>query len=106
MGCVSAVIKRVDSIPRVTITKDDNPFVSISRTASPSTTSVTYTKDISVSVTYIKIPINVSITHAESVNVNIELVCSASPLPGLEMWWCDGWSILWDNRLRILWQQD
>lgn len=38
--------------------------------------------------------------------VNIGLVYTSFITNDVEMWWCDNWKVLWNNKTRTLWQEE
>ena len=38
--------------------------------------------------------------------VNVGLVYTTTVSDDLEVWWCEGWKALWNNKLKILWQEE
>ena len=40
------------------------------------------------------------------ISVNAEIVCSTSISDDLEMWWCNGWKVLWNNKIKALWPEE
>lgn len=41
----------------------------------------------------------------DKISVNAELVCSSPISDDLEMWWCSGWKVLWNNKIKALWPE-
>ena len=104
MGCISWQVTRIDSNPKVTITKDGNCEVGISRIFSAVKAFVTYIRILWISISYTRTPMNVEVSYDRNINVSVGLVCSISISDEVEMWWCDGWKALWNNNLKILWR--
>ena len=85
MGCLSASIRRVFSSFQV---------------------GVAGGTERRARVTYNKIPVNASVTHTRNIHASVGLICTVALSNDTEMWFCDGWKALWNNRKKILWPEE
>ena len=106
MGCISAKVERIVESPKVAVTKEGACEVEITGIVSAIKAFVTYLHSLIVSITCDRTPLNVEVSHTNNMNVSVSLVCSVSISDDVEMWWCDGWKALWNNKLKILWQEE
>ena len=106
MGCVSAKVTRASEHCNLKITKTGRPKVVISNVFTLITTIVTFISSTVVNITHRPSNMTVNVSTKERPTVNIGLVCTINVSDGVELWWCDGWKALWNNRKRILWQQE
>lgn len=38
--------------------------------------------------------------------VNVGIVYTSVVTDDLEVWWCDGWKMLWNNKTKVLWPEE
>lgn len=106
MGCISAKVTRVSESCDLNITKAGRLRVVISNVFTLVTAAITFVSTMIVNITRTPSQVAVNVSPKERPVVNVGLVCTVAISDGVEMWWCDGWKALWDNRKRILWQQE
>lgn len=95
MGCINAKVSRIFKACSASI----RPIITIFAVA------VTFVSSIVVKVTHHDTNMRVTVTSEERLVVNVGLVCTVSVSEDIEIWWCDGWRILWNNRLNMIWQE-
>jgi len=96
MGCINAKVSRVLRACNSSV----RPIIAIFAVA------VTFVSSMVVKITHHSTDVRVAITTAEERPVvNVGLVCTVSVSEDIEVWWTDGWRILWNNRLNMIWQE-
>jgi hypothetical protein len=95
MGCINAKVSRIFEACNVSI----RPIIAVFAV------TVTFVSSMIVKVTHQDTNMKVTVTSEERPIVNVGLVCTVSVSEDIEMWWCDGWRILWNNRLNMIWQE-
>ena len=95
MSCISAKVKRASKCCKTAVTS----IIALC------TFAITHISSTIVKITRQHQHLNVAIGSENRPIVNIGLVCTVSVSEELEMWWCDGWRILWNNRLNMIWQE-
>ena len=106
MGCISAKVTRASEPCDLNVTKTGRLRVVISNVFTLVTAAVTFVSTMIVNITRTPSQVTVNVSLKERPVVNVGLVCTVAVSDGVEMWWCYGWKALWDNRKRILWQQE
>ena len=59
-----------------------------------------------VKATNLFTPILLKTNTNTKISVNTEIVCSTSIGDDLEIWWCNGWKMLWNNKIKVLWPEE
>ena len=96
MGCINTKVSRVFKACNSSV----RPIIAVFAVI------ITFVFSMVVKVTHHSTDMGVAITTAEERPVvNVGLVCTVSVSEDIEMWWCDGWRILWNNRLNMIWQE-
>ena len=96
MGCINTKVSRVFEACNSSV----RPIIAVFAVV------ITFVSSMVVKVTHHSTDIEVAITTAEERPVvNVGLVCTVSVSEDIEMWWCDGWRILWNNRLNMIWRE-
>ena len=96
MGCINTKVSRVSEACNSYI----RPIITVFAVI------ITFVSSMVVKITHHSTNMGVAITTAEERPVvNVGLVCTVSVSEDIEMWWCDGWRILWNNRLNMIWQE-
>ena len=104
MGCVSAKVTRTGYCD-LRVAKTGKPKVVINNVFTLITAAITFVSTTVVNITH-NSQMTVNVTPKAKPIVNVGLVCTVNLADGLELWWCDGWKALWNNRKRILWRQE
>ena len=64
-----------------------------------------YTNNCLVKLIYLPYILSLKTTLNNKISVSAGLVCTASIRNDLELWWCDGWKMLWNNKIKALWPE-
>lgn len=48
----------------------------------------------------------VGATTKRQPTVNVGMVYTTTISDDLEVWWCDGWKMLWNNKTKVLWPEE
>ena len=64
-----------------------------------------YTNNCLVKLIYLPYILSLKTTLNNKISVSAGLVCTASIGNDLELWWCDGWKMLWNNKIKALWPE-
>lgn len=48
----------------------------------------------------------VSASMSGQPSVNVGIVYTTIVTDDLEVWWCDGWKMLWNNKTKVLWPEE
>lgn len=67
-------------------------------------TATRVASNVSVEVSRVTEAPSVSLTKIGGVRLSTSLVCSTSSASGVEMWYCAGWRVLWNNGVKTLWK--
>lgn len=95
MGCLRVTATRVASNVSVEVSRiSDMVCLTITRIASK----------VSVEVSRLTSAPSISLTKIGGVTISTSLVCTTSSASGIEMWWCAGWRVLWNNGVKTLWK--
>jgi hypothetical protein len=105
MSCITAKVTRASEPCDVQVSKTEGIGVVVMAVISAVTAAVTFVSSLIVKATTVP-RINTEVALEERVNVEIGIICTVKLSDELEMWWCDGWKALWNNKLKILWQEE
>lgn len=106
MGCIGANVIRASESCNVEVNKTTGIKAAVISVITAITAAVTFVSSLVVRVTHEPTNISVAVTTEDKVKVEVGLICTVAVSDELEMWWCDGWKALWNNRLKILWRQE
>ena len=104
MSCIIAKVTRASEPCDVQVSKTEGIGVVVMAVISAVTAAVTFVSSLIVKATSIP-GVNAEVALEERVNVEVGIICTVQLSDELEMWWCDGWRILWNNRLNMIWQE-
>lgn len=105
MSCISAKVTKASEPCDVQVSKTEGIEVVVMAVISAVTAAVTFVSSLIVKATTIP-GVNTEVALKERVNVEVGIICTVQLSDELEMWWCDGWKALWNNKLKILWQEE
>lgn len=104
MSCISAKVTRASEPCDVQVSKTEGIGVVVMAVISAVTAAVTLVSSLIVKATYVNSGLNTEVALEERVNVEVGIICTVKLSDEIEMWWCDGWKALWNNKLKILWR--
>ena len=104
MSCITAKVTRASEPCDVQVNKIEGIGVVVMAAVSAVTAAVTFVSSLIVKATSVP-RVNTEVALEERVNVEVGIICTVKLSDELEMWWCDGWKALWNNNLKILWQE-
>lgn len=103
MSCITAKVTRASEPCDVKIDKTEGIGVVVMAAVSAITAAVTFVSSLIVKATSVP-GVNTEVALEERVNVEVGIICTVKLSDEIEMWWCEGWTALWNNKLKILWQ--
>ena len=104
MSCITAKVTRASEPCDVQVSKTEGIGVVVMAVISAVTAAVTFVSSLIVKATSVP-GVNTEVALEERVYVGVGIICTVQLSEELEMWWCDGWKALWNNRLKILWRK-
>lgn len=104
MSCITAKVTRASEPCDVKIDKTEGIGVVVMAAVSAITAAVTFVSSLIVKATHIDGGVNTEIALERGINVEVGIICTVKLSDEIEMWWCEGWTALWNNKLKILWR--
>jgi len=93
MGCLSVTISKITQEVRVCCTLFERARINVTKAASAKIDVMLHRHA------------KINVTKNESAKMRVSLVCTTTLENGDEMWWCDGWRLLWNNGIKAMWRK-
>lgn len=104
MGCISGKVSKITDSSQATVTKSGLCKVEITAIDSVIKAFITYIRKMIAKVSCERPLVGAEVSYSRKLHAQVGLICTTTISEDIEMWWCDGWRVLWNNKLRTLWR--